>query len=131
MKYCVYCGREITGNQRKFCCDLHKCLWWYRIFEEEISKQGRSPNVPGAWDYVKNAALALSGYKCQRCGKDADAIEDDIRIQMQGESEWKISSTIRSHAVFEVHHIIPLYRATVNLAKNHQQTIISFAGATA
>ena len=110
MNACAYCCQPLPKGKKKYCCPLHERLWWYRIYEEELAKPGRRPNIPGAWDYVRNAAIGAAGHKCQRCGKDTKAIEDDIRARMQGEPEWKISGTINSHTYFEVHHRIPLYQ---------------------
>ena len=109
MNSCAYCGRPLPKGRFKYCCDLHERLWWYRLYEDELSIPGRRPTIPGAWEYVRDAAIKLAGHKCQRCGKSDDDIIKEIRVRMDGAPRWLINHTINSLTYFEVHHRVPLY----------------------
>ena len=110
MNACAYCCQPLPKGKKKYCCPLHERLWWYRIYEEELAKPGRRPNIPGAWDYVRNAAIGAAGHKCQRCGKTDDDMIREIRERMAGSPSWLINQTINEHTYFEVHHRVPLYQ---------------------
>lgn len=105
---CAYCGSPLPKGKKKYCCTLHEHLWWYRVYEEEIARPGHRPSIPGAWDYVRDAALGAAGHKCQQCGKTDTMMIRDIRAQMQGKPYWEIQQRINEFAYFEVHHIVPL-----------------------
>lgn len=107
---CAYCGSPLPSSRRKYCCDLHEQLWWFKLFEQEISIPGRRPTIPGAWDYVRNAAIKLAGNKCQRCGKTDYDMKEEIRRRMAGNPQWVINLNINELVYFEVHHRIPLYQ---------------------
>lgn len=108
MTPCAYCGRELQKNQRKYHFNLCRCLYWYRIYEPEFSRPGRRPTVPGVWDYVRNAAIAFSGRRCEHCRNTAEEMAREIRDRMGGHPEWVIELAQSSHPFFEVHHKTPL-----------------------
>ncbi len=112
VKSCAYCGGPLRSHQIKFCQDLCSTLYWYKIYEEHLARPGVRPTIPGAWDYVKGARIALAGNRCERCGLTVDMFVERLwegRGYLGGSRE-RFQLNARSLFSLEAHHVVPLYR---------------------
>lgn len=71
-KFCLCCGKPLTGNQTKFCS--HECELKYK-YEDKIAqwKNGELSGCDCAGDisqYVRKYMLEKMNYKCEKCGFD-------------------------------------------------------------
>ena len=74
IKYCKYCGKELTGNNRKNIFCNQNC---HQNYKKEIYierwKNGEESGARGKGDYqiskrVRNYLLENTDYKCELCG---------------------------------------------------------------
>ena len=109
MSRCVYCEGENPKGRSRYCSDLHRTLFWFKIYEAEISIKGKRPSIPGAWNYVCTYVLKLANNKCSVCGRSIDEIHQQIRDELKGEPSWRIQGEIERSSL-QVHHRVPLYK---------------------
>ena len=51
---CYWCGQQLTGRRRSFCCDRHRSDYWFWF----------------SWDRVRQSVFLKDDGVCQRCGKE-------------------------------------------------------------
>ena len=109
---CSYCGKPLESYRMRYCSVLCRHLYWFRVYEEHLARPGVRPTIPGAWDYVKGARLALAGNRCERCGLTFDMFVDRLWEERAYTSRTKeeFQSDARDLYSLESHHVVPLYR---------------------
>ena len=88
IKYCIWCGKDISGKKRKFCCKDH----WLNFYHEYLERFD--------WNHIRNRILKRDHYTCQYCIK-----KDQTTIPI-------------SRSKLEVHHIIPRCQGGSDLDDN-------------
>lgn len=83
---CYWCGQELTGRKRSYCCDKHRSYYWFWF----------------SWDRVRQSVFIRENNTCQCCGKKklwfnkyADHINDlgevdHIKAIALGGSNWDL-----------------------------------------
>ena len=99
--HCLYCGKELTGRQRKYCSEW--CGYWYR--------RETATTLNYTWAQLRSEILDRDGWICQdkSCGVDLKTLpEGDVEVHhikpiSEGGSMWDrdnlISYCIRCHRI--------------------------------
>lgn len=69
-KYCLFCGKELNSNNKKYCNNKCQNEYEYQQYVE-LWKENKKNGIKGKGDisqYIKRFLFEKHGHKCQLCG---------------------------------------------------------------
>lgn len=92
MKKCLLCGKELTGQQEKFCCLKHSAEYRYRKnVQQWLDGKDEGYSGTGTKKFIRKYLFEINNNKCQLCG-------------------WGQENPYSKTIPLEVHHIDGNYR---------------------
>lgn len=70
MLICLNCGKELTGQQKKFCCKQCKMEYYKKERDGKSYNSEYSQKKDAHGYYLKYKLILARGGKCERCGYD-------------------------------------------------------------
>ena len=126
--YCVYCGKRLAGNKKKYCNNTCKCKYFYKTHKEQENKRS-TKWIQSHYKPRVNNSCKLCGTKCGRKKYCSDKCKPlQIRIPQEHIKEymtWGNRFNSECNVCEKTFFLLHIHHKDGNHSNNNKENLIA------